>query len=164
MENKQDLPKFSKKEFDLNTWKLHASGFIHEAPDLSYTDLLELPRVSLTDDFTCLEGWKVEGIHWEGVKLSDVLAILGLNPEMRFIRLSSDDFSIVLSLARATESTTILALRKGGVALDEFHGGPVRLVSKGQVCYESVKALNMIEALNENEEGTAASIALGRIE
>jgi len=163
MEIKQDLPRFSKQAFDLDAWKLHTGGLVREPKDLGYNDLLALPRVSLTDDFTCLEGWKVKDIVWEGVRLSDVLDLLELKPEAQFIRLASDNFSIVLPLARAMEATTILALRKGGVALDEYHGGPARLVLYGQECYESVKGLNKIEALEMNEEGTAAGIALGRI-
>ncbi len=163
MEIKQDLPKFSKQAFDLTTWKLHVSGLVNDPRDLNYDDLLSLPRVSLTDDFFCLEGWKVEDILWEGVKLGDVLALLDLKPEAQYLRLASDGFSIVIPLARAVETTTILALRKGGIPLDEYHGGPVRLVLLGQECYESVKGLNIIEVLEKPEEGTAAGIALGRI-
>jgi DMSO/TMAO reductase YedYZ molybdopterin-dependent catalytic subunit len=163
MEIKEDLPKFSKQAFDLNTWKLCSSGFVREPKDLGYNDLLALLKVSLTDDFTCLEGWQVKGVVWEGVKLSNVLVLLGLKPETRFIRLASGDFSVVLTLERAMEATTILALRKGGVPLDEYHGGPVRLVLHVQECYESVKGLNKIDALESAEEGTAARIALGRI-
>lgn len=163
MEIKQDLPKFSRRDFDLRAWKLQAGGLIREPLHLEYTDLLALPKIGLTDDFTCLEGWVVKGVVWEGVKLADVLGLLGLKPAARFIRLASDDFSVVLPLARATEATTILALRKDGVSLDEYHGGPVRLVLRGQECYESVKGLNQIEVLEVSEEGAAARIALARI-
>jgi len=163
MEIKQDLPKFSKRDFDLKTWRLQASGLVKEPRSLRYDDLLALPKVSLADDFTCLEGWVVKDVVWEGVKLSDVLGLLGLKPEGRFIRLAGDDFSVVLPLERALEETTILALRKGGVLLDEYHGGPVRLVLRGHECYESVKGLNKLRVLEASEEGTAARIALSRI-
>jgi DMSO/TMAO reductase YedYZ molybdopterin-dependent catalytic subunit len=163
METRQDLPKYSIQDFDLKTWRLKICGLFHSPRDLKYDDLLELPGVSLTDDFTCLEGWKVEGVAWEGVKLSEVLSILGALPETRFLRLASGNYSLVLPLERAKQPTTLLALRKDGAPLDAFHGGPVRLVLHGQECYESVKGLDKIEALAESEESTAADIALGRI-
>ena len=163
MEIKPDLPKFSKRDFDLKTWRLQVGGQVQQPQNLQYQDLLALPKVSLTDDFTCLEGWVVKDVVWEGVKLSDVLGLLGLKAEARFVLLASDDFSVVLPLERALEETTILALRKGGVPLDEYHGGPVRLVLRGQECYESVKGLNKIEILEAGEEGTAERIALSRI-
>jgi len=163
MEIKQELPNFSKQDFDLNSWRLQTDGLIREPLALEYDDLLALPKVSLTDDFTCLEGWMVKEIAWEGVRLSDVLELLGLSPQAQFVRLASDGFSVVLPLARALEATTILALRQDGVALDEYHGGPARLVLRGQECFESVKGLNQIRVLEMSEEGTAAYIALGRI-
>ena len=163
METKQDMPKFSKQDFDLNSWRLKTSGLFHTSIDLNYKDLLAFPRISLKQDFTCLEGWKVEGVAWEGIKLSDVLYFLGLQSEALFLRLASGTFSVVIPLHRAMEPTTLLALRKGGVPLDEYHGGPVRLVLQGQDCYESIKGVDKIEALAESEESTAATIALGRI-
>jgi DMSO/TMAO reductase YedYZ molybdopterin-dependent catalytic subunit len=163
MELKHDLPKFSPKPFNLQSWRLRCGGLTHKPQDLAYGDLLGLPKVSLTDDFSCLEGWRVENIRWEGVRLSSVIEILDPMPEARFVLLASDEFSVVLPLARALENTTILALRKDGFALDEFHGGPARLVLRDQQCYESVKGLNRISLLETQEAGTAARIALGRI-
>jgi len=138
-------------------------GLANEARSLSYDDLLALPKVSLTDDFYCLEGWRVKDILWEGVKLSSVLDLAEPKVLARFVLLASDEFSVVLPIERALEETTILALRKGGIALDEFHGGPVRLVLRNQQCYESVKGLSRISVLDTNEEGTAERIALSRI-
>ena len=164
MEVKPDLPKFSKKDFDLKKWRLEVSGLVDHPRSLEHRDLLGMPKVSLTDDFQCLEGWVVKDILWEGVKLSAVLGLVGINPEARFVRLASDDFTVVLPRDRAFEDTTILALRKGGAALDEYHGGPVRLILRGQECYESVKSVNKIDVLKVIEEGTAARIALSRLE
>ncbi len=163
MELKDDLPKFSRQPFNLKSWRLQVGGLVNKVQSLAYEDLLALPRISLTDDFCCLEGWRVKDILWEGVRLSSVLKLLEPMREARFVLLASGEFSVVLPMERALEETTILALRKGGTALDEFHGGPVRLVLRNQQCYESVKGLTRISLLNTGEEGTAVQIALSRI-
>ncbi len=163
MELKDDLPKFSCKPFDLKSWRLQVGGLANKVQSLAYEDLLALPGISLTDDFCCLEGWVVKDILWEGVRLSSVLNLAAPMPEARFVLLASEEFSVVLPIERALEETTILAMRKGGTALDEFHGGPVRLVLRNQQCYESVKGLTRISLLDTSEEGTAERIALSRI-
>ncbi len=163
MEIKRDLPKFSKREFDLGTWKLQVSGLVNNLRDLRYDDLLKLPRVSITDDFSCLEGWVVKDISWEGVKLSSVLQLLAMKPEARFVVLAAGQFSICRPLQRAMEETTILALRQGGIPLDEYHGGPVRLVLRDQQCFQSIKGLDQIILSDTEQKGTAADIALSRI-
>src|SRR5512145_1173355 len=98
MELKPDLPQFSKRPFDPKSWRLQVGGFVRKAESLAYDDLLALPKVSLTDDFSCLEGWVVKDILWEGVKLSAVLDLLQPKPEARFVLLASDEFSVVLPL------------------------------------------------------------------
>ena len=163
MEIKEELPEFTRRDFDLAQWRLAVDGLVSEPRGLSYADLLALPKVAVTDDFRCVEGWVVKDVAWEGVKLAAVLGLLGLEPEARHVLLASGDFSVVLPLARAIEDTTILALRKDGAPLGPLHGGPARLVLRGQECYESVKALDRIRVLATPEEGTAARIALARI-
>ena len=163
METRQDLPKFSPKPFDLKSWRLQVDSLVNRPQFLKYDDLLALPKISLTDDFYCLEGWTVRDILWEGTRLSSVLNLLAPKPEARFVLLASNEFSVVLQLERALEESTILALRKGGIMLDEFNGGPVRLILRNQQCYESVKGLTRISLLDTSEEGTAERIALSRI-
>lgn len=163
MEIKPDLPEFSKRDFDLKEWRLDVGGLAEQPRRLAYADLLALPKVSLTDDFRCLEGWVVKDVAWEGVKLSAVLALVAPKAEARYVLAAAGDFSVALPLARALEETTILALRKDGALLDAYHGGPARLVLRGQECYESVKSLDRLRLLAEAEEGAAARIALGRL-
>jgi DMSO/TMAO reductase YedYZ molybdopterin-dependent catalytic subunit len=163
MEVKHDLPRFSNNPFDLKSWRLQAGGLVKNPRSFAYDDLLALPKISLTDDFCCMEGWLVKDICWEGVRLASVLSLLEPQPQARVVLLASDEFSVVLPLERALEDTTILALRKGGLVLDDFNGGPVRLVLRNQQCYESVKGLNRISLLDTGTEGTAERIALARL-
>jgi len=163
MQVRHELPKFERRSIDLKGWRLRIEGVVEQPLSLRYDDITMLPKVSLTEDFHCLEGWIVRGIVWEGVKVSRVLKLAKLKPEATNLTFSSDDFSAVLPVGKALENSTILALGKGGKILDDYHGGPVRLVFHGQECYESVKSLDRIQALSGEVEGTAKKIALSRL-
>ena len=44
---------------------------------LTVDDLEAMPSTKLVKDFQCVTGWRVPQVHWEGVKLSDVLVAAG---------------------------------------------------------------------------------------
>lgn len=138
-------------------------GLVRQRLSLTCDDLERLPKVSLTEDFRCLEGWIVRGITWQGVRVSSILKLSELKPEAKGIMFMSGDYSTVLQTSKALEDTTILAAAKSGAILDDYHGGPVRLVFRGHECYESVKSVDRITALKSYEEGTAKNIALARL-
>jgi DMSO/TMAO reductase YedYZ molybdopterin-dependent catalytic subunit len=163
MQVRDELPKFARNSVDLQRWRLRIEGRVERPLSLRYEDITKLPKVSLTEDFRCLEGWIVRGIVWEGVKVSLILKLAKLKPEVTNLKFSSADFSAVLRVGKALENSTILALGNGGKILDDYHGGPVRLVFHGQECYESVKSLDRIQASSGEIEGTAKKIALSRL-
>jgi len=163
MQIREELPKFERKSIDLKRWRLRIEGLVEQPLSLTYDYITTLPKISLAEDFRCLEGWVVKGIVWEGVKVSCVLELAKLKPEATCLLFSSDGFSAALSVGKAFDNSTVLALGKGGKILDDYHGGPVRLVFHGQECYESVKSLDRIQALSGEVEGTAKRIALSRL-
>jgi DMSO/TMAO reductase YedYZ molybdopterin-dependent catalytic subunit len=163
MQIREDLPKFNSKPIDLSSWRLRVDGLVRQRLNLTFDDLGGLPKVSLTEDFRCLEGWIVRDITWQGVRVSSILKLSELKPEAKGIMFSSGDYSTVLQTGKALEDTTILASAKSGKILDDYHGGPVRLVFQGHECYESVKSVDRIMALESYEEGTARNIALARL-
>ena len=163
MQVRQDLPRFVEKAFDLSRWRLQVEGLVRRPLSLRYEDIGRLPKVSLTDDFRCLEGWIVRDVVWEGVRVSSVFKLTELAPEATSVMFSSNDYSSVVSISKALEDSTILALGMMGKILDSYNGGPARLVFHEQECYESVKSVEKIQVLASHVEGTAKGIALSRL-
>ncbi|MGZ4358928.1 MAG: molybdopterin-dependent oxidoreductase, partial [Gaiellaceae bacterium] len=60
--------------FDPKSWRLRIDGLVRHPQELSYEQLLALPRVRRTADFHCVTGWSVSHVHWAGVRFQDLLA------------------------------------------------------------------------------------------
>lgn len=163
MQLRRDLPEFEKIDFDLSKWRLRVEGLVRHSLSLRYEEIEKLPNVSLTQDFQCLEGWVVTDVLWLGVRVSSVCNLAELKPEAASVMFSSGNFSTVVPISKALEDLTILALSMRGKALDQYHGGPVRLVFNGQECYDSVKSVDSVKVLASQIEGTAKGIALSRL-
>ena len=60
-------------------YQLTVSGLVDRPTTLSFQDLKAMPSVRLTRDFHCVTGWVVPTVHWEGVRLSDILDVVGVS-------------------------------------------------------------------------------------
>lgn len=132
---------------------------------ISMKEIEKLPKVKLTEDFKCLEGWMVKDVLWEGVSLSSILGDCEkkLNHPVPFFLIGSGDFTTQLSRQKAFKRTTILATKMRDRKLTPAHGGPLRLVFESHKCYESIKSVDRIMMLEKPVNTTARDIATSRI-
>ena len=156
---RRDLP-----EYDLVTWRLVVDGLVHNRMDLPYDALIELPRVGLRADFTCVEGWTVEDIAWEGVRVRTLAERAGASPQVKFVTFHAPNgFAVSLPLDEAMKDETVLAYRMNGAPLPQEHGAPLRLVSPAKDCWFGVKWVERVEFSETNAHDTGRDIALGRV-
>ena len=66
-------------EIDPARWRLRVVGSAGEraAQSLTLDEIKALPRVEMTTELKCIEGWS-EVVHWAGARLSDLAAATGL--------------------------------------------------------------------------------------
>lgn len=159
----RNLPIFQKKKPVFKGLKLLYNNSRHSTVTLSLKELENLPNVKLTDDFKCAEGWVVNGVCWEGIPVSSIIGKMKLPPKVRWLLFGSGNFTCKMSRRRAMKETTLLATRMNGRKMTPAHGGPLRLVFKGQNCYESIKTVDRILALERPQKTTAEGIAMSRI-
>ena len=131
---------------------------------MSLADLMKLPSVKLQDDFTCLEGWAVKGLKWRGVRVWELLSLASMKRSAKCVLFGSGDYTQELTIERCMEPTTVLAYELNNAPLPFEHGAPLRLISKSQNCFESVKWVNTIHVTNQLVQGSAKDIALERIQ
>lgn len=158
------FPLVNAPSFDLVTWRLCIGGLVKRPRNLSLPDLMILPSVRVQDDFTCLEGWTVNGIVWRGVKVSELLSLASMKENARCVLFGSGDYTQGLRIERCMAPTTILAYELNNAPLSFENGAPLRLISKSRECFESVKWVNTIHVIDQLGQGSAKNIALERIQ
>src|SRR5713226_5668652 len=60
--------------FNPASWRLRVDGLVRRPLELSYDELLALPKAQQVSTFHCVTGWVVKDVHWGGVRFHDLLA------------------------------------------------------------------------------------------
>ena len=156
------LPVFDDHHGRPEVWSgLRVEGLVRNPSVFQKTDLAELTRRSMTEDFRCLEGWSVPDQNWDGVPLSVLLETVEPMPNAKYAAISASDYCVTVSLG-ADASNILLATRLNGFPLPEEHGGPCRLVAGDLACYASIKWVDCIRLTEEMPNETAREIAATR--
>ncbi|HEX5587037.1 MAG TPA: molybdopterin-dependent oxidoreductase [Acidimicrobiia bacterium] len=144
------IPSRSRAEY-----RLRVRGLVDQEVTLGYDDLTAMTPTALTRDFQCVTGWRVHDVAWKGVRLGDVLARAGVQPEAKAVQFRSFDgaYSESLTMEQAMRDDVLVAYELEGDPLSDAHGGPVRLYVAPMYGYKSCKWLDEIVLTHEVKEG-----------
>jgi DMSO/TMAO reductase YedYZ molybdopterin-dependent catalytic subunit len=138
-----------------DAYRLEVSGLVQRPLTLTLTDLQTMPSVSFVKDFQCVTGWRVPGVHWQGVRLSDILDAAGVQSSA--VALTFDSYDGVdtesLTLEQARLPDVIIAYSMLGGPISTAHGGPVRLYVAPMFGYKSLKWLSAIRIVDSVQPG-----------
>jgi DMSO/TMAO reductase YedYZ molybdopterin-dependent catalytic subunit len=136
-------------------YRLQVAGLVDRPLNLTLDDIESMPSTKLVKNFQCVTGWSVPGVHWEGVKLSDVLDAAGVQPGAGAVAFDSYDGADTesLTLYQARLPDAIVAYRMLGAPITTEHGGPVRLYVAPMYGYKSLKWLRSIRVVEQAEPG-----------
>jgi DMSO/TMAO reductase YedYZ molybdopterin-dependent catalytic subunit len=137
------------------SYRLQVTGLVDKPLDLTVDDLEAMPTTTLVKDFQCVTGWRVPQVHWEGVRLSDVLTAAGVHGSAGGLEFESYDGADTesLTLDQAQRPDVIVAYRMLGAPITTEHGGPVRLYVAPMYGYKSLKWLSAIRVVTEATPG-----------
>jgi len=140
------LPKISDAEY-----RLEVSGLVDNPRTYTLDDLKALPPTAFVQNFQCVTGWVVTDVHWEGVKLSDLLDRAGVRKGAVALAFESYDGvdTESLTLDQAHLPDVIVAYRMLGAPVTTEHGGPVRLYVGPMFGYKSLKWLSAIRVVDQ---------------
>jgi DMSO/TMAO reductase YedYZ molybdopterin-dependent catalytic subunit len=132
--------------FDPASWRLRIEGLVERPVELSYEQLLALPRAEQVSDFHCVTGWSVENVHWTGVRFRDLLATARPLATAKSIAFVSAERPYVdtLTLEQALLPDAMLAYELDGAPLSRPHGAPARVVIPEMYGYKNVKWVERI--------------------
>jgi DMSO/TMAO reductase YedYZ molybdopterin-dependent catalytic subunit len=141
--------------FDPTRWRLRIEGLVERPGELTYDELLALPRAQQVSDFHCVTGWSVENVRWAGVRFDDLLAEARPRPEANAISFYSAEKPYVDSLTReqARSPDAMLAYELDGKPLTRPHGAPARVVMPRMYGYKNVKWVDRIVLTREQLDG-----------
>lgn len=165
-------------EIDASTHRLIIDGHVTKPVSLSLAELKKLPQFEINAINQCsgnsrgLFEPRVTGAQWAhgamgnarwtGVRLSDVMAKVGLKPGAVALRFSgldtplvedAPDFAKSLAVDHAMDGEVMLAWAMNGEALPILNGFPLRLVVPGWYSTYWVKMLDRIEVLDKPDDG-----------
>ncbi len=130
-----------------STYRLTVTGNVDHELTVTTGDLRAMPRTKLTRDFQCVTGWRVPGVHWEGVRLATLLERAGVHPGQSAVTFTSYDgtYTESLTLDQARRADVLVADTLQGRPIGRAHGGPARLLVAPMYGYKSCKWLSSIE-------------------
>ena len=137
------------------SWVLEVDGLVEFPLHLERGAWLALPRTQETRDFHCVEGWSVDQLGWEGVRVSDLLTQAKPQAAAQFVTFHAygGTYTDSLTLAEANAPETLLADTLDGAPLPGAHGGPLRLVIPLQLGYKNVKWVVRLELTATRTQG-----------
>lgn len=138
-------------------YRLTVDGHVERPVTLDLGDLREwLPQTSMTKDFQCVTGWRVEDVDWRGVLLADLLDDAGPRPGATHVRFWSFDgvYTETLTMEQARRDDVLVAHHMLGRPVTREHGGPVRLYVAPMYGYKSLKWLERIEVTTALDDPT----------
>lgn len=136
-------------------WNFTVDGLVEQPKHYNWNEFVKLKRDVQVSDFHCVTGWSVYDITWEGIPLKRFLKDSGVKKEAKYVKFYSADgvYTDTLSLDQAMQDDTMVAVLLDGKLINQQNGGPVRLIVPEMYAYKSVKWLNRIELIKEDQIG-----------
>ena len=145
---------------DPAAWRLRVQGYgAGKAQEFTLADIQALPRVEMTTELKCIEGWSMV-VHWAGARLSDFLARYPLatraaSPPTRSTRpptwrptwacvTPDEKYYVGLDMDSALHPQTLLCYEMNGQPLTAAHGAPLRLVTPLKYGIKHLKRIGTI--------------------
>lgn len=139
------------EDFNAEAWQLQIVGLANQTSDvfLNLADIKSLPRVEMTTELKCTEGWSVI-VNWAGARFSDFAAKYPPQPA-RYVSLVTPDagYYVGWDMPSVMHPQTLLAYEMNGAPLTPEHGAPLRLVTTTKYGIKQIKRIGRIEFTDE---------------
>ncbi|MGC1309827.1 MAG: sulfite oxidase-like oxidoreductase [Phormidesmis sp.] len=143
-----DTPQVSTDE-----WQFTVSGLAKPAT-FTWQDFMDMPQSEFTADFHCVTTWSKLDVKWRGVKVTDFLKEIDVDPTAAHVMEHCyGDYTTNISLEDFSREENFFAHSLFGEPLPAEHGGPMRLVVPHLYAWKSAKWINGLEFLAEMELG-----------
>ncbi|CAB1058548.1 hypothetical protein D1BOALGB6SA_3304 [Olavius sp. associated proteobacterium Delta 1] len=135
-------------------WRLSIDGEVQNPLSLRFQDLMNLKLMDLICDVHCVTGWTLLDSRWRGIHLQTIMDLVKVKKNAGFIVFEAPgDYSSSIPLSAARKDNVILAHSFSDQNLPLEHGAPLRGLVPDRYFYKSVKWLERIRFVVEDEPG-----------
>lgn len=144
------------RELAAGNWSgytLRVGGQVENPTELSYADLLAMPKHDQITQHYCIQGWS--GVaKWGGVRMADILDIVRPLPSARWVVFYSmadgsepggGRYYDCHRISHMRHPMALLAYEMNDSPLTETHGAPLRLRNEVELGFKQVKWIESIE-------------------
>jgi DMSO/TMAO reductase YedYZ molybdopterin-dependent catalytic subunit len=138
----------------VSDWRLSIDGEVQNPVSLKFQDLMNLKQLDLTCDVHCVTGWTLLDSRWRGIQLQTLMDLVKVKKNAGFIVFEAPgDYSSSLPLSAVRKDNVLLAHSFTEQNLPLEHGAPLRGLVPDRYFYKSVKWLERIRFVVEDEPG-----------
>jgi len=139
---------------DLATWRFRVWGAVDQTFELTWDELMRLPRQETLCDIHCVTRWSRYDNAFGGIPVQAIIERAKVKPEARFVLVHAEQgYTTNVPLSDLDRPGNLLALTHNGSDLDPEHGGPVRLLIPHLYLWKSAKWVRGFEFLEEDYPG-----------
>lgn len=140
-------------QIDQQQWELKVWG-LAEPKTFSWSEMMSLPMHDFTKDFHCVTRWSKLDVQWTGIRVTDWLKQVKLEPNVSHVMLHCyGGYDTNLTFDEFNREDNFFAHIVFGEPLTAEHGGPMRLVVPHLYAWKSAKWINGIEFLDHEKLG-----------
>jgi DMSO/TMAO reductase YedYZ molybdopterin-dependent catalytic subunit len=135
-------------------WRLNIEGEVQNPVSLKFQDLMNLKQADLTCDVHCVTGWTLLDSRWRGIHMQTIMDLVNVKKTAGFIVFEAPgDYSSSIPLSAVRKPNVILAHGFSDQNLPLEYGAPLRGLVPDRYFYKSVKWLERIRFVVEDEPG-----------
>jgi sulfoxide reductase catalytic subunit YedY len=136
---------------------LRVDGLVENPVEITYAELLALPRQDQITHHFCIQGWSAVA-EWSGVPMRTICEMARPLPNAKWVAFYSfaegsdgGRYYDCHPIENMYHEQTILAYAMNGTPLNESHGAPVRLRDEVELGFKMVKWVEAVEFVESYE-------------
>ncbi len=134
-------------------WRLKVFGLAQEK-EFTWEQFMALPMDNFTIDFHCVTRWSKLDVQWTGVKVTDFLNEVQIDPKAKHVMAHCyGGYTTNIPLDDFVRPENFFAYLQAGEPLAQDHGGPLRLVIPHLYAWKSAKWISGLEFLETEKLG-----------
>ncbi len=137
----------------IENWELKVWGLV-QPKTFSWSEIMAMPKSNFTADFHCVTHWSKLDVQWTGIKVTDFMQFVEVNPQaLHIMEHCYGGYTTNILMEDFLREENFFAYQLFDEPLPADHGGPLRLIIPHLYAWKSGKWINGLEFLDQEQLG-----------